>query len=105
MTQHHLAYVAPGEPLEIVADDLSHLLLLGGRPLGEEIVMWWNFVGRDHADVAGARADWMSQVTDHNGTLQDSSEIYGGRFGIVSGDHLPPIPAPALPNARLKPRR
>ena len=67
--------------------------------------MWWNFVGRDHAEIVEARADWMAQITDNNGTLQDSQEIYDGRFGIVEGDHLPPIPAPALPNARLKPRR
>jgi redox-sensitive bicupin YhaK (pirin superfamily) len=105
VTQHHLAYVAPGEPLELEADDVTHLLLLGGRPLGEEIVMWWNFVGRTHEDIVEARADWMSQITDNNGTLQDSSEIYDGRFGIVDGDHLPPIPAPAMPNARLKSRR
>ncbi len=105
VTEHHLAYVAPGEPLEIEADDLAHLLLLGGRPLGEEIVMWWNFVARDHAEIEQARADWMSQITDNNGILQDSSEIYDGRFGIVNGDHLPPIPAPPMPNARLKSRR
>jgi redox-sensitive bicupin YhaK (pirin superfamily) len=102
--QHQLAYVAPGEPLEIEAADLSHLLVIGGRPLGEEIVMWWNFVGRDHEEVVSAREDWMAQITDNNGTIQDSSEIYDGRFGIVAGDHLPPVPAPALPNATLKPR-
>ena len=28
-----------------------------------------------------------------------------GRFGVVVGEHLPPIPAPALPNARLRERR
>jgi len=67
--------------------------------------MWWNFVGRDHDEVVQAREDWMAQITDNNGTLQDSSEIYDGRFGIVEGDHLPPIAAPALPNAKLKPRR
>jgi redox-sensitive bicupin YhaK (pirin superfamily) len=105
VTQNQLAYIAPGEPLEIVADDLAHLLLIGGRPLGEEIVMWWNFVGRDHAEIADARADWMAQISDNTGLLQDSSEIYDGRFGIVGGDHLPPVPAPALPNARLMPRR
>ena len=105
VTRNQLAYVAPGEPLAIQADDLAHLLLLGGPPFGEEIVMWWNFVGRDHAEIVEARADWMAQVTDNNGVLQDSQEIYDGRFGIVEGDHLPPIPAPALPNARLKPRR
>lgn len=103
--QHQLAYVAPGTGLEIEAADLSHVLLIGGRPLGEEIVMWWNFVGRDHDEVVSAREDWMAQITDDNGTIQDSSEIYDGRFGVVTGDHLPPIPAPALPNATLKPRR
>jgi redox-sensitive bicupin YhaK (pirin superfamily) len=102
---HQLAYLAPGEPLELDAGDLSHLLVLGGRPLGEEIVMWWNFIGRDHDEVVQARADWMAQITDNDGTIQDSSEIYDGRFGIVVGDTLPPIPAPVMPNARLKPRR
>jgi redox-sensitive bicupin YhaK (pirin superfamily) len=103
--QNQLAYVAPGEPLEIEAADLSHLLLIGGRPLGEEIVMWWNFVGRDHDEVVQAREDWMAQITDNNGTITDSSQIYDGRFGIVEGDTQPPVPAPALPNARLKARR
>ncbi len=102
--QHQLAYVAPGEGLELEAADLSHVLVIGGPPFGEEIVMWWNFVGRDHDEVVQARADWMAQITDRNGTIQDSSEVYDGRFGIVTGDHLPPIPAPRLPNARLKPR-
>jgi redox-sensitive bicupin YhaK (pirin superfamily) len=102
--QHQLAYVAPGDGLEIEAADLSHLLVIGGRPFGEEIVMWWNFVGRDHDEVVDARADWMAQITDNDGVIADSSEIYDGRFGIVVGDHLPPVPAPSLPNARLKPR-
>ena len=34
----------------------------------------------------------------------DSQEVTDGRFGIVVDDHLPPIPAPELPNARLKER-
>jgi redox-sensitive bicupin YhaK (pirin superfamily) len=104
VTQNHLAYVAPGEPVQVVADDLAHLVLIGGRPLGEEIVMWWNFVGRDHDEILEARADWMAQISDSSGVIADSAEIFDGRFGIV-GDHLPPIPAPALPNVRLKSRR
>jgi len=103
--QHQLAYVAPGEPLEIEAADLSHLLLIGGRPLGEEIVMWWNFVGRDHDEVVQAREDWMAQITDNAGTISDSSQIFDGRFGIVEGDTQPPVPAPPMPHARLKARR
>jgi quercetin 2,3-dioxygenase len=103
--QHQLAYVAPGAGLEIEAADLSHLLVIGGRPFGEEIVMWWNFVGRDHDEIVRAREDWMAQITDNSGPIQDTSETYDGRFGIVTDDHLPPIPAPALPHATLKPRR
>lgn len=104
VTEHQLAYLAPGEPLELEAVDTAHVLLLGGRPLGEEIVMWWNFVGGDHEEIAGARADWMAQITDNTGVIDDSAEVYDGRFGIV-GHHLPPVPAPELPRARLKPRR
>ena len=33
------------------------VLLLGGPPFGEEIVMWWNFVGRSHEEVVGFRED------------------------------------------------
>ena len=67
--------------------------------------MWWNFVGRDHDEVVQARADWMAQISDNDGFVSDSSEIFDGRFGVVEGDHLPPIPAPALPHAKLKARR
>ena len=66
--------------------------------------MWWNFVGRDHDEIVSAREDWMAQITDNSGTIQDTSESFDGRFGIVVDDHLPPVPAPALPNATLKPR-
>jgi quercetin 2,3-dioxygenase len=62
------------------------LLLLGGEPFAEEIVMWWNFVGRSHADIAAARDAWER----------------GERFGTVpaAGE---PLAAPPLPAARLRP--
>ena len=31
-------------------------LLIGGEPLGEQIVMWWNFVGRSHEEIVAYRA-------------------------------------------------
>ena len=40
--------VAHGEPVRV--------LLLGGPPFGEAIVMWWNFVGRSHEEIVGFRA-------------------------------------------------
>lgn len=66
----------------------ARLLLLGGTPFEEPLVMWWNFVGRSHEEVAAAREDWMA----------------GRRFGVVADDAASPLPAPALPTTRLKAR-
>ena len=58
--------------------------------------MWWNFIGRDHDEVVAFRERWQSDVIDD----ADRS----GRFGHVDGYEGPPLPAPALPGVRLKPR-
>jgi len=102
-----LAYVPPGGgTIALTAgDEGARVLVLGGTPFGEAIVMWWNFVGRSHDEVAGFRAEWQAQITRDGAVLEDSSDVADGRFGVVTGDHLRPIPAPALPNARLKERR
>ncbi|WP_315098400.1 pirin family protein [uncultured Cellulomonas sp.] len=73
--------------------DGARLLLLGGAPFEHDLVMWWNFVGRTHADVAQARADW------------ESVDRRTERFGVVAGHDGARIPAPDLPNLRLRPRR
>lgn len=92
-----LAYLPPGRTtVEVTAPDEARILLLGGTPFGEAIVMWWNFVGRSHDDVAAAREAWQEQVG--GGRPAD------GRFGVVEHPDAP-IPAPELPNVRLVGRR
>jgi len=71
-------------------------LLIGGEPLGEPIVMWWNFVGRSHDEIVAYREQWQSEVIDGATT--------SGRFGEVVGYPGPALPAPVLPNLRLRPR-
>jgi len=96
--EHELAYVAPGSAtLRLVAHGDCRLLVIGGPPFGEPIVMWWNFVGRSHEEIVAFREQWQAQLA--GGAYVD------GRFGVPVGDGLPPIPAPPLPNARLKERR
>ncbi|MEV6813864.1 pirin family protein [Micromonospora sp. NPDC051296] len=75
------AFTVRGEPG-------TRLMLLGGTPFDEPLVMWWNFVGRSHEEIVAAREDWMA----------------GRRFGVVAADPDPPLPAPALPTTRLKAR-
>jgi hypothetical protein len=36
----------------------ARLLLVGGEPFKEEIIVWWNFVGRTHEEIEQALADW-----------------------------------------------
>jgi hypothetical protein len=100
---HDLAYVPPGgAALTLTSyDEPVRVLLLGGPPFGESIIMWWNFVGRTHEEIVGFREQWQAQLTDAGPDLR----LVDGRFGIPVGQDLPPIPAPPLPNARLKERR
>ncbi|WBP85063.1 pirin family protein [Kitasatospora cathayae] len=90
---HHgdLGYLSPGPSTLAVTnttDAPARLILLGGTPFEEQIVMWWNFIGRSMDDITRARSDWMT----------------GDRFGEVHGYHGDRLPAPELPATPLKPR-
>jgi len=61
----------------------ARVLLIGGVPFRDPVLMWWNFVARTPDEIAAARMDWES-----------------GRFGEVPYDG-PRIPAPPL--TRLSP--
>lgn len=74
--------------LPLRAESDAGLMLLGGEPFEEEIIMWWNFVGRTQDEIGQAREDWMA----------------GDRFGTVQGYDGAPLPAPVLPPVPLKPR-
>jgi redox-sensitive bicupin YhaK (pirin superfamily) len=76
----------------------ARLFLLGGEPFDEPLVMWWNFVGRTHEEIAAARADWERDSAAWAGSAG------GARFDAVTGYAGDPLPAPDLPTVRLKAR-
>lgn len=103
-----LAYLPPGQPtIDLAAAEgrPARVVLLGGEPFGETIVMWWNFVGRSHEEIVEYRANWQAQIGAEPATSDESSNAaVPDQFGTVTGGDLPPLPAPQLPNARLRPR-
>jgi redox-sensitive bicupin YhaK (pirin superfamily) len=93
----HLAYLHPDRTsLSVSSRADTRIVLLGGEPLGEQIVMWWNFIGRSHEDVVTYRTQWQGEVI--------AGADPHGRFGTVEGYDGMPLPAPELPTVRLRPR-
>jgi redox-sensitive bicupin YhaK (pirin superfamily) len=88
-----LLYLGDGRTsVSFAAASPARLLLLGGEPFEERIVMWWNFVGREHDEIVQMRHDWDTFLNS------------GGRFGTVHGYAGDPMPPPAMPITRLVPR-
>lgn len=89
--QNEMLYLGDSrDGVEVTSDSGALLFLIGGEPFSEDLVMWWNFAGRSHEEIATARDDW-----------EDGAE----RFGHVIGHGDERIPAPPLPPVRLMPRR
>jgi redox-sensitive bicupin YhaK (pirin superfamily) len=70
----------PGGGVIVEALEDSHLMLLGGEPLGEARYIDWNFVSSSRERLEQAREDWRAQ-----------------RFGKIPGDDKEFIPLPELP--------
>lgn len=71
----------------------ARIMLLGGEPFDEGVVMWWNFIGRSHEDIVRLRAEWNDAPEDRFGRVV-------GYRGAVQRLAAPPLP----PDLRLKRR-
>lgn len=82
-----LYYLGTGrDELPLRAREGARILLIGGAPFGETVLMWWNFVARSEAEIIAAAQDWNGQR----------------RFGAVHGYAGPHIPTPPL-QGRMRP--
>jgi redox-sensitive bicupin YhaK (pirin superfamily) len=105
VAKDHLAFLPVGRPSLTLAagSEPLRVLLIGGEPLAEQIVMWWNFVGRSHEEIVGYRAQWQAEIgAEARPAASGGAEDL--RFGTFPAGQPAPLPAPALPNARLRPR-
>lgn len=85
-----LLYFSPRrEELALRTEGAARVLLIGGTPFGEKILVWWNFVARTREEMAEATRDWNS----------------GRRFGAVHGSPAPALIAPDVAGLNLRPAR
>ncbi|MFN3582094.1 MAG: pirin family protein [Pseudomonas sp.] len=90
--------VEPGELLylglqrtaiDVSCDAETQVLLVGGEPFAEDILVWWNFVARTPEEIRTATDNWNA----------------GREFGEVPGTPLAPLKAPDLTGLSLKAKR
>jgi redox-sensitive bicupin YhaK (pirin superfamily) len=54
-----LAYLGEGrDDVTLLTTAPARVLLLGGEPFDEPILMWWNYVARTRAEIDAAARDW-----------------------------------------------
>ena len=66
-----LAYLRPGRDEVTLESPRAHVVMLGGVPFGEKILMWWNFVGRSADEIDTAATQWAAR-NDRFGRLTSS---------------------------------
>jgi redox-sensitive bicupin YhaK (pirin superfamily) len=65
------------------------VIMLGGRRFTEDIVMWWNFIGRSHQEIVDFRSAW---------------ERRDARFPPIVSRSEKAMEAPPMPTVMLRPR-
>jgi redox-sensitive bicupin YhaK (pirin superfamily) len=100
-----LGYVPPGSDTIVVTagPEGARVVMLGGVPLNESIVMWWNFVGRTHEEIVEFRRRYQAEVGFEAPHPDDAGKP--DLFGPYPADQPKPLPAPVMPATRLKARR
>ncbi|UOO80838.1 pirin family protein [Uruburuella testudinis] len=82
-----LAYLPTGtNDIGLAAEADTHIMLIGGKPLDFEPVIWWNFVAAERAEIERATAEWNA---------------HSKRFGSIDTE-LQRLNAPEVPWAKQK---
>ncbi|MBV1776475.1 pirin family protein [Burkholderiaceae bacterium DAT-1] len=83
LDQDEFAYIPAGQAsLSLTLPAGHRALLLGGEPLQDELIMWWNFVGFSKDTIRSAQTEW---------------EQGSARFGQIGDDSARRLVAPPLP--------
>lgn len=72
-----LVYLGRGRgALDVSGRPGTRIMLIGGAPLEEPVLLWWNYVFRDPEEALAARDDWA----EHRARFPDVVGYAGGRL-------------------------
>jgi redox-sensitive bicupin YhaK (pirin superfamily) len=80
LTPGRMVTLTPGAMPTLIAEAPTHLIVIGGEPIGERYI-WWNFVSSDKASIVEAARAWRA-----------------GELPTVPGDELEFIPLETEPH-------
>jgi quercetin 2,3-dioxygenase len=81
LAPQQLHYLGVGRAsLALRSSEGARVLLIGGPPFGEKVLLWWNFAARTLEEMAAARADWenhrrFGEVTAYRGARLSAPEL------------------------------
>jgi redox-sensitive bicupin YhaK (pirin superfamily) len=85
-----LVYLGNGRPrIRLRSAVGGRVIMLGGQPFDEEIVMWWNFIGRSHGEIVEFRTAWETRAPQFPAIVSRAEKV---------------MEAPPMPTITLKPR-
>ncbi|QNN56624.1 pirin family protein [Diaphorobacter ruginosibacter] len=96
LPEGELLYLPVGtESIALDCAQGSRLIVIGGEPMEEAIIIWWNFVARTTEEVSEAREQWEAHLRDGGGSSTS-------RFGKPVASPLPSTHAPSLDGVQLR---
>lgn len=83
-----LCYLPTGlSSLSLRTTQAARWMLIGGQPVDQSPLLWWNFVARTQGEIETATQDWTAQSP---------------RFGEVHGSPSARLKAPSMQGVRIK---
>ena len=102
LPEQELIYLPAGrESVNIECSPDSRLLIIGGEPMDEAILLWWNFVARTTEEMQEAQAQWEAEAATDAETIDGKPR----RFGPPVASALKSLHSPSLEGVVLKASR
>lgn len=76
----------------------SRLIIIGGEPMDEAILVWWNFVARTTEEMQQAQQQWEAEAASDAETINGQPR----RFGKPVASPLQSLHAPSLKGVSLR---